>query len=165
MLTYNGLPMVPRFLYLYSPPRLLDLPLCLCVCAQALIHVWLFATPWTAALQPLCPWDSPGRNTGIGSHFLLQEMFQNRDQTFISCIAGGFFSTKSPGTATCILGYSIPVVWRQAPPAKSCRFSWWEPSKWRAPAWTIVWNLVSSFLPNKWKGQSCMCRNIKGKLS
>jgi len=31
MLTYNGLPMVPRFLYLYSPPRLLDLPVCLSV--------------------------------------------------------------------------------------------------------------------------------------
>ena len=32
----------------------------------------------------------------MGSHFLLQEMFQNRHQTFISCIAGGFFSTESP---------------------------------------------------------------------
>ena len=26
-------------------------------------------TPWTAHL---CPWDSPGKNTGVGSHFLLQ---------------------------------------------------------------------------------------------
>ena len=29
-------------------------------------------------LQPtrlLCPWDSPGRNTGVGCHFLLQEIF------------------------------------------------------------------------------------------
>ena len=28
-------------------------------------------------LQPsrfLCPWDSPGQNTGVGGHFLLQEM-------------------------------------------------------------------------------------------
>ena len=100
-------------------------------CAHVLsrfILVWLFATPWTAALQALCPWDSPGRNTGMGSHFLLQEIFQNRNQTFISCIACGFFSTESPGTATCILCYSIPVIWRQAPRAKSCRFSWWEPS-------------------------------------
>ena len=31
MLTYNGLPIVPMFLYLYSPPRLLDLPVCLSV--------------------------------------------------------------------------------------------------------------------------------------
>ena len=29
-------------------------------------------------LQPaklLCPWDSPGKNTGVGSHFLLQGIF------------------------------------------------------------------------------------------
>ena len=32
----------------------------------------LFATPWTAARQLLCPWDSPGKNTGVGSHCLLQ---------------------------------------------------------------------------------------------
>ena len=23
----------------------------------------------------LCPWDSPGKNTGMGCHFLLQEIF------------------------------------------------------------------------------------------
>ena len=24
---------------------------------------------------PLCPWDSPGKNTGVGCHALLQEIF------------------------------------------------------------------------------------------
>ena len=24
---------------------------------------------------PLCPWDSPGKNTGVGSHSLLQGIF------------------------------------------------------------------------------------------
>ena len=33
------------------------------------------ATPWTIALQVLCPWDSPGKNTGVGCHFLLQSIF------------------------------------------------------------------------------------------
>ena len=28
---------------------------------------------WPARL--LCPWDSPGKNTGVGCHFLLQEIF------------------------------------------------------------------------------------------
>ena len=39
-----------------------------------LSRVWLFATPWTVARQALlCPWDSPGKNTGVGSHsFLLK---------------------------------------------------------------------------------------------
>ena len=31
-----------------------------------------FATPWTVACQALCPWDSLGKNTGVGCHFLLQ---------------------------------------------------------------------------------------------
>ena len=33
---------------------------------------------WPHALQParfLCPWDSPGKNTGVGCHFLLQGIF------------------------------------------------------------------------------------------
>ena len=33
---------------------------------------------WPHELQPtrlLCPWDSPGKNTGVGCHFLLQGIF------------------------------------------------------------------------------------------
>ena len=37
--------------------------------------VWLFATPWTVAARLLCPWDSPGKNTGVGCHFFLQGIF------------------------------------------------------------------------------------------
>ena len=38
-------------------------------------HVQLFATPWTVAARLLCPWDSPGKNTGVGCHALLQGIF------------------------------------------------------------------------------------------
>ena len=27
----------------------------------------------------LCPWDSPGKKTGVGSHFLLQRIFLTQD--------------------------------------------------------------------------------------
>ena len=37
-------------------------------------RVWLCATPETAAHQAPPPWDSPGKNTGVGCHFLLQRM-------------------------------------------------------------------------------------------
>ena len=40
-------------------------------------RVRLYATPQTAAHQPTSPsrpWDSPGNNTGVGCHFLLQCM-------------------------------------------------------------------------------------------
>ena len=37
---------------------------------KVLSRVRLFATPWL-----LRPWDFPGKNTGVGCHFLLQGIF------------------------------------------------------------------------------------------
>ena len=39
---------------------------------KSLSRVQLFATPWTIAYRPLHPWDSPGKDTGVGWCFLLQ---------------------------------------------------------------------------------------------
>ena len=39
---------------------------------KSLHHVWLFATPWITAFRLLCPWDFPGKSTGVGCHHLLQ---------------------------------------------------------------------------------------------
>ena len=36
---------------------------------------------WTVFARLLCPWDSPGQNTGVGCRGLLQGIFQARDQT------------------------------------------------------------------------------------
>ena len=47
---------------------------CMCV-LNHYSHVLLFATPWTAAVQLLCTRDSPGKNTGVGCHSLLQGIF------------------------------------------------------------------------------------------
>ena len=33
------------------------------------------AIPWTVATRILCPWNSPGKNTGVSSHSLLQGIF------------------------------------------------------------------------------------------
>ena len=41
-------------------------PLCSFSCVQ------LFVTPWTLACQVLCPWNSPGKNTGVGCHSFFQ---------------------------------------------------------------------------------------------
>ena len=38
-------------------------------------------------------WNSPGQNPGVGSHSLLQGIFQPRDQTQVSHIAGRFLSS------------------------------------------------------------------------
>ena len=63
------------------------------VCSVMSDSLW---PPRTVAHQALCPGDSPGKNTGVGCHALLQGSSWSRDQTSIfcsSCIAGRFFST------------------------------------------------------------------------
>ena len=45
----------------------------------------------------LCPWDSPGKNTGVGCRALLQGSSQPKDRTPIlcsSCTAGRFFTSE-----------------------------------------------------------------------
>ena len=37
--------------------------------------IQLFATPWTIVYRLPCPWDSPGKNTGVGYHAPLQGIF------------------------------------------------------------------------------------------
>ena len=52
------------------------LSLSVCVHAQLLSHAWL-CDPMNC-MQPirlLCPWDSPGKNTEVDCHFLLQRIF------------------------------------------------------------------------------------------
>ena len=47
-----------------------------------------FNSLWPYGLQLtrlLCPWDSPGKNTGVGCHF--QGVFPTRDQTRVSRIS------------------------------------------------------------------------------
>ena len=61
---------------------------------------------WLRGLKPtrlLCPWDFPGKNPGVGCHFLFQGIFPTQGMSLhfleVSCIAGGFFTiwvTKKP---------------------------------------------------------------------
>ena len=56
---------------------------CVCVCAST--HVCVCSV-MSNSLQPrrlrparlLCPWNLPGKNTGVGCHFLLQSIFQTQ---------------------------------------------------------------------------------------
>ena len=47
----------------------------------------------------LCPWDSPGRNTGVGCHGLLQGIFLTQGSNLClltsPALAGGFFTTTA----------------------------------------------------------------------
>ena len=52
----------------------------LTLCCYCLSHSVVSDSLWSHGLQPaslLCPWDSPGKNTGVGCHALLQGSFPN----------------------------------------------------------------------------------------
>ena len=51
-------------------------------------------------LQParlLCPWDFPGKDTGVSCHCLLQGIFPTQGSIPIFCIAGIFFIAEPSG--------------------------------------------------------------------
>ena len=45
------------------------------VVVESLSHVWLLRPQGLQPARLLCPWDFPGRNTGVGCYFLLQGIF------------------------------------------------------------------------------------------
>ena len=57
-------------------------------------RVWLFVTLWTVAHQLLCPWDSPGKDTVVGCHALLQGIFQTQGSKS-PALADWFFTTRA----------------------------------------------------------------------
>ena len=72
----------------------------MCVCAQSLSHV--FGTLWDpiGCNLPVSSvyGDSPGKNTGVGCHALLQRIFLTQGSNPLSpSLAGGFFTADSPG--------------------------------------------------------------------
>ena len=95
--------------------------LCLhCMHAQSLSHVRFFVTPWTIPTRLLSPWDSPGKNTGVGSHFLLQKEIFFPDPGIkpmspaSPALAGGFFgffTTESPEKPIYVYIYIYKYTW------------------------------------------------------
>ena len=66
---------------------------------------------WPHRLQPtrlLCPWDSPGKNTGVRCHFLFWGIFLTQDSNPVSRIAGRFFTIW--GTRKSLLGTDSLIV-------------------------------------------------------
>ena len=59
-----------------------DTPLLLLLLLSRFSRVRLCETPETAAHQASHPWDSPGKNTGVGCHFLLQCMKKKSEREF-----------------------------------------------------------------------------------
>ena len=73
---------------------------CVCVCVRVCVCAKLLQSCST----PLCPWDFPGRNTGVGCQWFAMPSSRAwswpRDWTPVSCgpsTAGRFFTAEPPG--------------------------------------------------------------------
>ena len=61
--------------------------------------VWLCATLWITVSWLHCPWDFPGKNTRVGCHLLLQEIFPtqglNPGLLYPPVLADRFFTSRA----------------------------------------------------------------------
>jgi len=110
------------------------------------------ASPWTVACQLLSSWNFPGKNTGVGCHFLLQQIF------LISGLNShllhwwrGFFATEPPGKP-CV-PVVMPTPEPEKPYSKLTEFekSW---SRTVVSAFGIDWNLPRKPFKKYWFNES-----------
>ena len=71
---------------------------CVCVCVKSLQSCPTLCEPSDYPARLLCPWDFPGKNTGVGSHSLLQGIFQTQGSNLHLMsleLAGEFFTNRA----------------------------------------------------------------------
>ena len=85
---------------------MIKVPVCVCVqyvYIQCQVSSVLSSSLQRYGLQPsslLCAWDFPGKNTGVGCHFLLPGIIPTQElKPRLLCLPleGGFFTNESPG--------------------------------------------------------------------
>ena len=68
-------------------PTTKEEPALICECVCVCMHSIMSDSLWAHGLEParrLSPWNFPGKNTGVGSHFLLQRIFPTQESN--SCL-------------------------------------------------------------------------------
>ena len=110
----------------------------------SLSGVRLFVTLWTVPSRLLCPWDSPGKNTGVDCHFLLQGIFPTQGSLVSLAFAGGFFTTEPPRKPCMSARHVISPVARFQPTARLLGLPLGFLSSCGHPLW--VWGFLHSVL-------------------
>ena len=131
--------------------------LCCVVCAQPLSYA---DSLWPHGLQPtrlLCPWNSPGKNTVVSCHFLLQGIFptQGLNQSLLGlpALAGGLFirwiiHQVDYSTTWKALFHSVVHVWLHK--VSSC-----FPERLHHFTFqSLIWEAHALYLCNTWNYQS-----------
>ena len=130
---------------------------------KSLSRVQLFATPWTVARPSLSVHgDFPGKNTGVGCHFLLQGIFPTQESIGSPTLQADALQFEPPGKFHI---YTLPYVKYQGFPG--CAVVKNPPvnagdtgtiSAFRKIPWSRKWQPTSVFLPGKLHGQ----RSLEG---
>ena len=104
-------------------PKSFEIGIYIYVCCAVLSRfsrVRLFATLWTVASRLVCPWGSPGKNTGVGCHALFQGIFPIQESNpHLLCLLhwqAGFLPLVSPGSVrTCVCVQFRRRAWQPTP--------------------------------------------------
>ena len=86
ILSYRIWHLVSHLIDVYSQRKALNNCCCCCCCIASVVSD--SARPQRRQPTRLpCPWDSPGKNTGVGCHFLLQSMkVKSESEVAQSCL-------------------------------------------------------------------------------
>ena len=72
---------------------------CVCVCVSCLVMSNSLQPHRPQPTRPLHPWDSPGKNTGVGCHFLLQCMKVKNEVAQLCLTLGNPTDYSQPGSS------------------------------------------------------------------
>ena len=109
------------------------------------------ATPWTPA-RFLCPWDFPGKNTGVGCHFLLPGIFLTQGLNWVSYIGKQILCHCAIWEAhiQAYLGYTAGLVPDHCSKAvisvKQVTWIFWFPSAYESYIYTKLCSVSNSIM-------------------
>ena len=85
ILNFSVMPPHPCHLHIVPDPHQCVLGSVCYLIARLCLTLLLPHSLQTARL--LCPWDFPGKNTGVGCHFLLEGIFPTQGSNPVSCVS------------------------------------------------------------------------------
>ena len=123
---------------------------------SCLCHVQLFMTLQTEASRLFCPWDFPGKITGVDCHFLLQGIFrtQGLNPHLSPVLVDGFFTTSAT-RETHFWSFSSFLFWCSSPKKiiylviSGCKHAFKEFERIQCIRETIM-SIINKIISNMW---------------
>ena len=100
-------------------------------------------------LRLLCPWNSPGKNTGVGSHSILQGIFptQGSNLGLPHCRQILYHLSHQGNPKPCGMAKRKKKIVAGEPPS-SCELAWFHPCR----QWACSWESSPAWPPSTYSG-------------